>query len=159
MKRNLIEFGLTQNLDQIKAMSKYRFKKLVQGKSKEFAFHNLIERKEKHSKLRDLFYVELKLQQYLKLEEINVQQALTVFSFRTRMAKFSENFRNCGIQQICPMCQTHLDNQPMSFQCKNVLKEIDVKEKYERIFSENISVQLTKCLLDIVNNLRKNYET
>ena len=90
-------------MDEIKAMSRYRFKKLVQCKSKEFTFNNLIERKQKHSKLKDLFYIELKIQHYLKLEELNVQQALTVFSFRTRMAKFSENYRNCGIQQTCPM--------------------------------------------------------
>ena len=148
----------THNLDEIKVMSRYRFKKLVKCKSKEFTFNNLIERKQKHSKLKDLFYIELKIQHYLKLEELNVQQALTVFSFRTRMAKFSENYRNCGIQQTCPMCHTHLDNQPMSFQCAQVLKEIDVNCKYERIFSEQISVHLAQCLVDIVK-LRKNYET
>ena len=42
----------------------------------------------------DLFFPGLKMQNYLKLQNISVEQAKAIFSFRTRTAQFSENYKN-----------------------------------------------------------------
>ena len=56
VKLDLLDLGITDNLQSIKEKSKLSFKSLVKTKVKEYAFLELIERKSKHSKMKDLFY-------------------------------------------------------------------------------------------------------
>ena len=51
-----------QHFDQIKEMSKNKFKKLVKTKVKQAAFNFLMNLKGSHSKLNNLKYKELKMQ-------------------------------------------------------------------------------------------------
>ena len=47
-----------------------------------------------HEKMNNLFYTDLKLQEYFKDENITVAEAKNLFRFRTRAAKFKENMKN-----------------------------------------------------------------
>ena len=80
-------------LDILKNISISRFKAKVKKKAKWYAFYSLLEKKE--SKMENLFYIELKLQKYLHLENMNQIEAQTIFSYRTRMSKFGDNY--CGV--------------------------------------------------------------
>ena len=60
VKTELEDFGILENLEDIKAKSKSSFKKLVKVKAKEFAFYSYCERN--LYKLDSLFYTELKRQ-------------------------------------------------------------------------------------------------
>ena len=62
VKENLIELGLPTNLEVIKSMSKYAFTKLVKKHAKEYEFDRFFEIKRTKSKMKDLFYNQLKLQ-------------------------------------------------------------------------------------------------
>ena len=117
---DLRDFGITVDLEFIKKSSVYSFKSLVKRKSREFAFYKFLEKKEKHSKLDNLFYKNLSIQNYLYDEKISYSQALSVFSFRTRMAKFSENYPGKEGVKTCPLCQNHFDLQKFSFQCQKM---------------------------------------
>ena len=61
VKENMIEFGMSMSLDEIKRTSKSKFKHLVKVKATEWALESLLEEKEKHSKMKDLFYSQLKI--------------------------------------------------------------------------------------------------
>ena len=58
----------------------------MKRKALEYAF---LEKKNKHSKLENLFYTELKTQKYFLNGEITKEQAQNLFSYQVRMANFS----------------------------------------------------------------------
>ena len=63
--------------------------------------------KEKHSKLGDLWYADLSMQEYLKLETMSAFEAKTVFSYRTRSAQYSDNYRGSPVgcpPALCVFC-------------------------------------------------------
>ena len=76
-------------------------------KAREYEFNRLKILKESHSKLNDLFYSKLEIQNYFKLENINTNEAQTLFRYRVRMAKYGENFRGKKSPIMCPLCHTH----------------------------------------------------
>ena len=77
----------------------------MQIKSNEYALDYLLKMKQKHSKMRNLQYEELKIQNYLKNENITVKEAQNLFRYRTRVARFKENFKNNYMQIISAVQQ------------------------------------------------------
>ena len=157
VKKDLIDFNLPTELDLIKSKSEYTFKKLVIKKSKQYAFNNFMKMKTRHSKLKDLEYTELQMQPYLKSKVLTVEEARITFWFRTRMAQFSENYRNNVDIHLCPLCKKHIDTQKLAFKCPVVLENINISGRYDEIFGENISKQLALNLKSIVN-LRQSFQ-
>ena len=102
-------------LDILKNISISRFKAKVKKKAKWYAFYSLLEKKESHSKMENLFLTELKLQKYLHLENMNHIEARTIFSYRTRMSKFGKNYRGVGGPSICPSVKTTLTAKNVKF--------------------------------------------
>ena len=130
-------------------MSKSAFKTLVKKKAYEFALHSLLRKKEKHSKLENLVYTKLETQSYLVKKEITKQQADIIFSYRTRMANYSENFRSYSGHLPCSLCLSHIDSQAMSLKCSVIIKNVKINIKYNDIFSSNISTQVAETLENI----------
>ena len=108
-------------------MSKLSFKNLVNKKIREYALEKLNEKKFEHSKMDNLIYTELNIQDYLLSEELSVQQKRNVFHYRTRMAKYSENFKNQNQLNSCIFCKDHIDSQIHSTQCVELMKNIKNK--------------------------------
>ena len=69
-KQDLVDFGLNLDLDFILSKSKWSVKNLI--KAKEYSFYSFLEKKEAHSKLLNLIYSNLEMQEYLK--ELNPEQ-------------------------------------------------------------------------------------
>ena len=86
-----------------------------------------------HSKLGNLEYTELKMQDYLQSNSFTVEQARTVFAFRTKMANFGENYRQKEGPSLCPLCRDHLDAQELAFKCPVVIQRVDITEKFEDV--------------------------
>jgi hypothetical protein len=103
-----------------------------------------------HTKMDDLWYPDLKLQPYFKSNKFTVDQIRTIFSFRTRMANFGENFQNGRGHVQCPLCQTHFDSQSMAFQCASVKAELSLNGCYQDIFKEDIPSNLVTTLSRIL---------
>ena len=101
-------------------------------------------KKESHSKMKDMWYTDLKMQKYLKLQTMSSFEAKTVFSYRTRSANYSENYLGADGLSPCPLCLLHLDCQPMAFQCPVI------KDKIEKMF-DTVSCQLALTLVKIEN--------
>ena len=147
------------NLEEIGKKSAYSFKKLIKIKSKEYAMDYLLELKSRHTKMENLHYIELKLQDYLNNSEISVQEAKNLYRYRTRVAKFGENMKNNpNISSICPFCKLQPDTQEHSVRCNIVQSKIEVKGSYRDIFLDSIPADITKTLMRITE-LRENLET
>ena len=149
-KKDLADFDLPVDLSTIKNMPKYTFKQLIKRKSKEFAFMSYLEKKEKHSKLENLFYCDLKMQSYLNEEGINKVEKQTLFSYRCRMANYGENFRGKNNTTICPLCENHPDSQKWAFQCKHIKENVNIQGKYSNIFSDSITKETVKTFCEII---------
>ena len=88
VQEDLKDLKIRMSLKEIEGKSDYSFKRLVKIRSKEHALDYLSDMKSKHSKMENLDYLELKLQNLLFDGQITVQEAKNLFRFRTRVAKF-----------------------------------------------------------------------
>jgi hypothetical protein len=75
VRQDLSDFGIREDLQWIKTKSQYKFRKLVKKFGREYALGEFNDKKRKHSKLEHLEYDELKVQGYLKNQDISVNQA------------------------------------------------------------------------------------
>ena len=72
---NLKELDINLSLEEIKKKSADSFKRMVKIKAREYTLKYLLKLKGKHSKMDNLNYTELRLQNYLKDPEISVPEA------------------------------------------------------------------------------------
>ena len=89
------------------------------------------------------------MQEYLLLNNMNKNEAIILFKFRTRMAPFGENYKAGRFSSTCPYCFSLIDSQEESFKCSALNKMIDIRGKYEDIFLGNFSEALIKTLYHI----------
>ena len=112
----------------------------------------------KHSKMSNVNYHSLKMQNYFSRSDISIQDKKTIFKYRIRMEPFGENFRGGAAAILCPLCHTHLDNQEMSFQCPIIKKEIDIKGNLNDIYKENIKIETIETIIKISRYRTKKLE-
>ena len=153
VKKDLTDFGIPQDLQFIRSKSKLVFNKLVKNKARQFELNRLVELKNSRnsSKMKDLYYIELKMQEYLELKDMSASQAKALFKFRTRMAPFGENFRGGEKTVLCPLCKKHPDSQEESFSCVQVNRLVTVRGSYKEIFRTKFSPELVQTVYNIYN--------
>ena len=157
-KANLEELSIDLTLEQLKLKSVNSFKRMVKTKTKEYTLNYLLEMKEKHSKMDNLSYSNLKLQKYLKESDKSVAEIQNLYRYRTRVAKYKENMKNSysNTSQACPLCLVHPDTQQHSVQCIEVKSKVLVEGSYRDIFQEDIPSDISKTLLRITK-LREDF--
>ena len=150
-KANLEELDLDCTLEELKLKSQNSFKRMVKTKVKEYTLNYLLEVKEKHSKMDNLYYNNLKLQNYLKDGDKSVEEQQNLYRYRTRVAKYKENMKNSytNTSQACPLCLVQPDTQQHSVQCSEVKSKVLVEGTYQDIFMEDIPSDISKTLLRI----------
>ena len=155
VNEDLEMFKIPSNLTWIKTKSKLNFKSIVKGKAKQIGFDLLSNMKEKHSKMENLQYTELKIQNYLENDQIKVDEARTLFKFRTRMMKCWGNFKGGRPPQNCPICKEHytVDTQEHSFECRVLKRMINIEGEYHDIFSNNINEKIARTV-DRIEKMR-----
>ena len=156
VKTDLLDFQIPVDIEFIQTKSKNSFKNLVKIKAKEYCFFKLMTMKIKHTKMDNLFYSELRMQPYLKSNLFTAEQAKMIYSFRTRMSNFKENYRGSQGHSPCPLCLVHLDSQAAAFQCPKLKQEIEVKGNLDKIFSEKIPLDLVITLAKILEFRQEN---
>ena len=146
VKSDLEEFELSMNFNDITSKTKDAFKKIVKAKAKDIAFRKLLKMKNEHTKMSNLEYEELKIQNYFLREELKIEQKRTLFKYRTRMAEYGENFRAGRAQVMCPFCNLHLDSQVLGYKCPVLTTLIRIEGKYEEIYEENTTIETIETL-------------
>ena len=147
---DLDDFEIPVDLNFIKSKSEFSFKNMVKVKAKEYCFMKMMEKKIGHSKMDDVFYTSLKIQKYLKSNKFTPTQARLIYSFRTRMADFQENFQGSQGHTPCPLCLVHSDSQALAFQCPKLKSEVELRGKYDDIFTEEIPLELVETLTKVM---------
>ena len=103
----------------------------------------------------DLNYSELKLQSYFTLPGITVEEVRNMFNFRVRMSQFGENFRGDRDRVPCPLCNIHLDNQPMSLECPVLKEKINMEYNMSITNSENVTLQAAQSVTKMLKTRKK----
>ena len=156
VKEDKKELNLKISDEEISKISKNTFEKLIKESVLKRAFEELIKKKETHSKMSNVQYSELKIQDYLKSDcELSNDDKEILFKFRTRMAKLKNNFKNMFKDVFCQLCQTDEECQSHLFYCDILLKNCkDLAEntevEYEDIFNSKLKqVKAIKLLSKI----------
>ena len=98
---DLFDFGLARDLEVLESKSTKCFKNLIKKKAREFELRSLVVIKTTQSKMKNLEYDKLNLQEYL--QTLDTDHPAHVIRFRLRMACFSENVKGQGPQKFCPL--------------------------------------------------------
>ena len=156
VKMDLKEFGLEDDVEWIKAKSKCSFKTMMKKLTREVAIQTLNREKEKHSKMNNLTYADLEMQSYLKDEKIRVDQARILF--RTRMARYWENFKGGRPTDPCPVCKEaqSVDTQPHSFQCGVTASNVTINGSYYNIFGARVD-EITAKTVENIEKYRQHF--
>ena len=150
VRNDLEEFGIQEDIEFLKSKSKGIFKRLLKKKAREIAFESLVEMKVKHSKMNNLEYKELKLQEYFQLPGIRIEQVREIFKFRTRMLPFGENLRGAKEIVTCPLCRSHADSQALCLQCPAMMKELSSSVKLDGIYGDEVTIETAETIEEIM---------
>ena len=138
VKDDLIEFDISLSAQQIKSMSRFRFKNLVQKKIKEKAAIYLTELQMEHSKTVNLKQCS-ELPQYLTCEKLNTREKQLLFRLRNRTTPNKINMKNMHKNDLsCIFCkdknsEENLDHLLICSFLSDKVKDIE-KIKSEDIF-------------------------
>ena len=145
VQKDIEDLNVDMSLEEIKKKSEYSFKRYIKIKMKEYSLEYLLSQKEKHTKMDNLHYVELKIQNYLIDDDLTVQEAKNLYKFRTRSAKFKENYKNSYVGIACPLCLVQPDTQVHCVKCPEIVKKVSIKGTYSDIFGDEISTYPQPC--------------
>ena len=136
---------------RLSLISKGSFKEYISNIAKEITFEKLIELKEQHSKMKNLVYSELGIQNYLVDVKLKISQAQYIFKSRVRMTTYWENFKGWKLSKSCPICKdkNQTDTQAHSFNCKVIKQNLVITGQYEDVFKVNLDIKLVKTIENI----------
>ena len=141
------------NENEIRALTKNKFKSIVINNIFEVAKEYLMSLKNKHSKCEGLSESG-KMQDYLTSSKLTTEEKQLLFQLRTRSYDCKANYKNLYKNQLaCSICGEE-DNQPHLLSCIRTTQGLDLKNvQYSDIFGTiEQQVRITKLLMQISNN-------
>ena len=127
------------NEEQIKSMSKSEYKKHIKELVQIASYKYLMKEKEKHTKLDDVTYTDLKIQPYLTDCKFSKEERKLLIALRSRCHSAKTNFRKLNKGNLgCSLgCNTD-ENQAHIFQDCQVLNPQNTQDnvEYNFIFKE-----------------------
>ena len=136
VKESLQEFGFSENLVYLENTKPEHFKEMIKERSVKLSLKLLREKKEKHSKMKNLQYKNLQMQEYLKDNSTSLETKRMLFKWRTHTENFKLNYKNNHDNLNCEICNSHPDSQQASLTCKGVLHArelLKLKKKMQNI--------------------------
>ena len=137
--KEIFEINISDDELIKKFKTKNSFKNFLKKKAKEVTINYLKELKNKHSKLDDIAFTELKCASYLTDQRISQREAKLLFKLRTCMYQVKINFKELHKNDLsCDLCKSATCDQSHLLQCKVLHKLIPelrfTKVKYHHLF-------------------------
>ena len=107
------------SFDQIEKMSKPVFKKLLKEKARLAAFNYLIVEKSKQSKIVDIKYEKLEMQEYLLCGDRNVNVSRIIFKARSKTLDIKSQKKWKYVDQLCSGCLINGESGEEMLRCKS----------------------------------------
>ena len=168
VRKDMSEIKLEISDVEIENMSKEMFKKIVKQKIENCAVKYLQEIKNSHSKTSQLQITKFQSAEYLKSNQLNLEEVQTLYKLRNRVIDLKENFKSSYQKNMwCRTCFLFNESQSHLLQCPAIVKklknEIDFKSiQYSMLFSTiddqvkiaKIYTVILKARLDLIEELR-----
>ena len=112
IEKDKIELDIDLNDEDIKRISKYKFKKYLKKKIQTAALAYLNKLKMKHKKSSELQSKEIKCSEYLKSKLFTKNETKLLFKLRTHMYSVKENFsKQYENNMLCELCASAVLSQ------------------------------------------------
>ena len=142
---DLDELDITFPIFEISKTPVEKFRKLTMTNICTLALKHLNGEKGGHSKVLNIVYRNMKIQEYLTPNVIDIQEAKFIFHLRTRMVDVRKNFSGSYPNLNCPLCNLEPDTQEHLLKCEKLDADTDLissMPEYSDIFSENLEAQV-----------------
>ena len=120
-------------------MSKAKFKSLVKDRIAKTAFTYLQNLQSSHSKVRNIVYEKLEMQNYIKSDVLSTEEKQLLFALRTATINVRANFRGAHSTTDCNLC---LNNVPQTsshlLDCTTILRESEKIRNNDRVQLEHV---------------------
>ena len=164
------KIGLNLNDQQIKSMSKIKYKKILKSKIRANAFNELNKVKESHSKVKNIKYKSLKIQNYLVDEHFTQKEKHLLFKLRTKMINVKSNFKNMYPDNLqCNYCSENvIQSQEHLLECPTIISncqdlfdniEIEHDDIYGNIQQQLAVTKLYQKVLNTIDAINQEEET
>ena len=165
VKTDFETIGLEMNEQEIRQISKQKFKKIIKSKITNAAFTYLKSLQSNHSKMKNLRYERFEISKYLNSPMFSKNNRCLLLALRTRTLRgIRSDFPGLYKDNLCPLGCGEQDTIPNILTCKvisqyhNSDSVTQEKVQYDDIFSDNIQKQkqiteLFEKLLDIRDRL------
>ena len=152
----MIDLNIDLSEDQLKIMSKSKFKSYIKEKVQAAAFSDLLSIKEGHSKGSNILYNKFERQSYLISNVLTNDEKCLLFKLRTNMTQVKENFRSMYDNSNCNICEMNIPQTDSHLlECIKMIEVCaDLYEDYETeyldIFEDlDNQVRATKLFMKI----------
>ena len=143
--KDLLGFNMSYEDVTSSAMSKLQLKKKLKKIAQSVAFKYLQEKLSTHTKVRNITYLKLELQDYLKTSTLSNEEIYTLAAFRSQCVRgIRNNFKKMYGNQInCPL------------NCNTITPSIDTQEHLTTCKKVNIGIAPLVSIRDIYAELEK----
>ena len=145
----------TWNEEKIKSFSKQKFMNIIKEINKQKTFQYLINKKETHSKVKELKYDELKIQDYLSPNRwiSSKDEAQFIFKLRCNQVTVKANLKWKYEDVQCRACYYENETQQHIYDCQylketNVETKVETKVEYEKLLNGSLAqkIEISKLL-------------
>ena len=127
--------------EEIRQMSVYKFKKLAKQKASEAAFEYLTKKKNSQSKIKDLQYSHLEIQEYLLEGNENTEISKLIYKCRGKTLDIKTHKSWKYEDKLCVGCKTNVETENELLSCDGFGNEEEDQDtlSYNLVFSESVS--------------------
>ena len=138
VQQDLDDLEIDEDFESIANIKKEKLSSIVKKAYKQKAFEDLLALQEQYSKGSQLLYGQLAMREYLKSQNLNINQKKLIFKLRTRMFQVKSNFKNNNMKNMkCPCCNIEVDDQIHLIKCEKLdAAKVDNSE-YFTLFGNN----------------------
>ena len=166
IENDLKELDLHVSFANIQEMKKAAWKNIVRNSIRQKTFKSLETMKQSHSKVKQLRYISLQMQDYLipnDTKNLNKDDVQNIFKIRSKVMEVKMNRKNLFETHECKVCLIENETQEHLYECKKIwmLKNKIHTEypNYEKILWGNVKekVEVSKIFLENMK-IRQKYE-
>ena len=166
IQENLQHLQIDWTFEEIENIPKATYKKIVKKRIKEKSFEYLLNlRNKRNGKGMDIDYTELRMQNYLRCEDLDItnDERKLIFQLRTKMCfKVKSHFRSMHLNIVCEGCLTEESTTKHTLECPDLIgkNELvtylpDYKDLYEE--DEDLQAYIARIFKDNLRRLPKDY--
>ena len=134
VKKDKADLDIQLSEEEIKSMTKLRFKMVVKTKMEKFAINYLTNLQRSHSKTEFLNMKEFSPQEYLASKNLKISEIQTLFKLRNRMIDVKDNFKTSHKNNTwCRNCYLFRETQQHLVDCPAIRRRLNGIVKFENM--------------------------